>query len=98
MRSHTASAVKQPVSDLYGLIDLIRAGCVVHLPQPQTDLRHLVAIVKLDGRDVDRHGFGEIWMCQVQLKVEAGKPRIVGMSNGGSEFEETEARAGPAQQ
>lgn len=47
----TASTVKQSVSRLDGLVDLIGARLVVYLPQPKAHLGHLVAIVKLDARD-----------------------------------------------
>ena len=50
----TASTVEQSVADLDGLVHLVGAGGIVHLPQPEANLGHLVAIVE---RDVwDRHG------------------------------------------
>jgi len=51
-----AGAVKETVASLDGVVDLISAGVVVHLPKTEANERHLTAIVKLDSGS--RHGSG----------------------------------------
>lgn len=41
----TAGAVKQTVSFLDGVVDLVRAGVVVHLPETEAHEGHVVAAV-----------------------------------------------------
>ena len=53
---HTASTIKQPVSSLDGVVDSVGTGSIVDLPQSKADLRHLVAIIQRNVRNVDRHG------------------------------------------
>jgi len=55
----TASTIKQPVSSFDGFVNLVGAGSVVYLPQPKTDLGHLVAIVELDAWDSHNGGIFE---------------------------------------
>lgn len=43
--SSTAGAVKQTVSFLDGLVDLVSAGVVVHLPETEAHEGHVVAAV-----------------------------------------------------
>lgn len=43
-----ASAVKETVSSLDGVVNLVGAGVVVHLPKTEANEGHLAAIVKLD--------------------------------------------------
>jgi hypothetical protein len=56
----TASTVKQSVSSLDGIVDSVRTGSVVDLPQSKANLRHLVAIVQRNVRSVDSHGSEEV--------------------------------------
>jgi DNA-binding transcriptional LysR family regulator len=44
----TASAVKQTVSSLDGLVDLVSAGVVVHLPEAKAHDGHVIATAELD--------------------------------------------------
>ena len=51
-----ACTVKETVSSLDGVVNLVGASVVVDLPEAEADERHLAAIVELDsGR---RHGSG----------------------------------------
>jgi hypothetical protein len=54
-RSHTTSAIEQPVSSLDRIVDSVRACRVVNLPQTKADLGHLVAIVQRNVGRVDSH-------------------------------------------
>ena len=49
--SLTARAVKETVASLDRVVDRVGASGIVDLPQPEADLRHLVATVELDVRD-----------------------------------------------
>jgi len=51
-----AGAVKQTVASLDGVVDLVGAGVVVHLPKTEANEGHLAAIVELDSGG--RHGSG----------------------------------------
>lgn len=51
MRRHTASAVKQTVTSLDGVVDSVGASVVVDLPETEAHEGHFIAVVKLD-----RHG------------------------------------------
>lgn len=44
----TARAVKQPVAGFDCIVHRIGAGLLIHLPQPKTDLWHVMAAVQLD--------------------------------------------------
>jgi hypothetical protein len=46
----TACAVEQTVPGLDGLVNLISAGVVVHLPEAKAHDGHAIATTKLDGR------------------------------------------------
>jgi hypothetical protein len=48
-RLRTASAIKQTVSGLDGLVHLVSAGVVVHLPEAKPHEGHVIATAKLDG-------------------------------------------------
>ena len=49
-RGSTAGAVEETVSLLDGMIDLVCAGVVVHLPETKAHKGHVVAAAELDGR------------------------------------------------
>ena len=44
----TAGTVKKAVAALDGIVDLVGAGVVVHLPQTEADKGHVMAAVELD--------------------------------------------------
>lgn len=47
---HTAGAVKAAVASLDGLVNLVRAGVIVDLPQTKAHEGHVKTTVQLDGR------------------------------------------------
>jgi hypothetical protein len=51
-----ASTIKETVSSLDGVVNLVGASVVVDLPEAEADERHLAAVVELDGGG--RHGSG----------------------------------------
>jgi hypothetical protein len=51
-----ACTVKETVSSLDGVVNLVGASVVVDLPEAEADERHLAAIVEFDGGR--RHGSG----------------------------------------
>lgn len=51
----TACTIKQSVPSLDGVVYSISTGCIVDLPQPKSNLRHLVAIVERDIRRAGGH-------------------------------------------
>ena len=56
--SLTSGRVEKTISSLDCVVNSVGASCVIDLPQTETDLWHLLAIVKLDVWDVDRHVCG----------------------------------------
>jgi hypothetical protein len=52
---HTASSIEKPVAGLDGIIDNVGAALVGNLPQAESDLGHLVAIIELEKR-AETHG------------------------------------------
>jgi hypothetical protein len=57
---HTTGAIEQAVSSFDSIVDGVRAGVVVNLPQTKADLGHLVAIVQRDVGRVDSHCCEEV--------------------------------------
>lgn len=85
---HTAGAVKETVTGLDGLVDLVGAGVVVDLPEAEAHEGHFVAGAKLNGRS--RH-FGR--RVSIQLSVVVHKQWGVGRLTR-CEFEKNQITAG----
>ena len=53
---HTGGTVKETITHLDGIVDLIRAGVILDLPQSKADQGHFMAVVQFDSGS--RHGGG----------------------------------------
>ncbi len=67
----TARAVKETVTGLDGVVDLIGACIIVHLPQSEPNQGHLVAAAELDGRSSHSCGVrSENSLLSIEVRLE----------------------------
>jgi hypothetical protein len=73
-RKLTTSSVEQSVAKLDGIVHGVGASSIVHLPQPEANLWHLVAGIELEGR---RSHFLCSCVESRSSKIEGRKPRLL---------------------
>jgi len=64
----TASAVKEAVPSLYGVVNSISGDIVADLPETEAHLGHVDAIVKFDIRNGNH--FGGVWLGAWRMSFE----------------------------